>query len=404
VKSARQVQVLLLLLMMAAYGGAVLLTGGLSFGPFKDEEQLWEQVETFARDFPPGIAELRSYREPMTPVAFLIWAGLEHWHHGGIAAARVATIVASFAVLLLIALQQPAPGRQSPFAGLSAFGLFLYPYWFPTSMLVYTDVPASLFVACGFACYLRERHLAGAAFLALAIATRQYAVTFPLAVAAYEGVAALRAKELRPARWLPYLAAAATLLAWFVFFGGFSPTPSLEPWPRHSDALRTFRPSHALHALSALGIYFVAIEFMLDRRRRQLLRIDRRAAIALAVGVGLFAVFTPYIPKGVGLLNRALHFLIHDAALAPLLIIPVQLAAMAATLVRFSRGGLGTWVLAANVAIMPFTWAPWEKYYMPILVALWMLAAAGAIDGPPGASRGGPVAPGDRVGHPAGRG
>jgi hypothetical protein len=378
----RLLQVLLIGGVIAVYAGAAIFTGGLSFDPFKDEVQLWAQAQEFAKDFPPSLAELRSYREPMTPAAFLIWAGLESWHHQGIAAARLATMVAALVVLLAIALQPAAPGQPKTAPVLAALGLVLYPYWLPLSILVYTDVPASLFVLGGFFFYVRDRHAAGAVCFALAIATRQYAVTYPLAIVAFEGIAALRARSLMPARWLPYLVAASTLVAWFAFFGGgLSPGPSYEAWPRHAEALRTIQPSYALHALAALGIYFVAVELALERGPKSLRwRADRGTWLALAAALVLFAIFTPYTPEGVGLLNRGLHLAIGDPRLAPFVLIPLQIVAMCATIVRFAQPGLGTWIVAGNVAVMPLSWAPWEKYYMGTLVALWFLKAAGALD------------------------
>lgn len=371
----------------AAYGGALLYMGGLSFEPITDETHFWAQTRSFAADWPPGLAELRSYDEPMTPLAFLLWGGLESAFHMGIAGARLATVLASLAVMAMIGLQRPDPAQPAA-PLLAAVGLLLFPYWIPMSLLVYTDVPATLFVVGGFFFYVRDRHLASAACFALAIATRQYMVTFPAAIVAYEGIAALRTGRPAVGRWLPPGVAAATLFGWFAFFGGLGPSPGLAEWPRHTDALRSIEPAHALYCLAGIGAYFVAVEFVLERRWRNLeLRIDRRTGLAL-LGAGLlFAVFTPYFPGKAGPLNRALEFLLGREGLGEAVRIALLLGLVLATVARFARLGLAAWVVAANAALQPLMYAPWEKYYLPTIAVLWFLEGAGALDRPAGEPR-----------------
>jgi len=378
---------LLALALLVPYAGALLYTGGLAFEPVNDEAQFWEQAAAFSEDWPPGATRLRVYEEPMTPLAFALWGGLESLHHGGIAAARLATLLASLAVLALIALQRPAVAQPAK-PLLCAVGLLLFPYWIPMSVLVYTDVPATLFVVGGLLLYVRDRHVAGAVCFALAIATRQYMVTFPAAIVAWEGLAALRSGVPRIRRWLPPLLAVASLFGWFAFFGGFGPAPGLAKWPRHTDALAAIQPAYALYALAALGAYFVAVEFLLERRWRSLsLRVDRGTGFALLAATLLFAVFTPYYPEEVGPLNRTMAFVFGQEGLGAAVRIAILLALLLATVARFSPLSLGAWVIAANAALMPLLYAPWEKYLLPTLAALWLLEATGALDREAGETR-----------------
>jgi hypothetical protein len=377
----RALQLAFVLLVVAVFGGAILYQSGLAFDPIKDEDQFWEQVHSFAESWPPTLEQLRTYQQPMTPIAFLVWAGFESWHHLGIAAARLVNIAVSLAVLAMIGLRRPAPGAQRATPVLAALALLLYPYWLPLSLLIYTDVFASLFVVLGFWLYVKERHVASAVVFALAIGTRQYAVTFPSAIVAYEGLAALRARAPAWSRWLPYTVAAASLLAWFAFFGGVGPEAGLEEWPRHSNALARIEPAFCLYFLAAIGAYFVVLEFAFDGRWRNLdLRVDRRTVFLLAIVVLFFAFFTPNYPKEIGALNRALNFVLGESALGEGVRLALLLGLACATVVRFARLDPGTWVVATNVAIVSFLWSPWEKYCMPVLAALWFLKSAGALD------------------------
>lgn len=378
-------------LLLVVFGGAIVYLDGLTAEPIKDEEQFWAQTRWFAERWPPDRSELQSYREPMPPIAFLLWAGLERWHQLGLAAARAVSLAASLVALGLIAGARPAGGARTAIPVLSALALLLYPYWVPLSVLVYTDVPATAFVVVGFWLYLRERHLASALLFALAIGTRQYTVAFPLAIVVCEGLAALRARARPdPRRW-PYLAATATLGGWFAFFGGPAPAPALERWPRHAIGLSNVEPSFALYFLAALGAYFAVLELVLDPRwRRRDLWLDERCALGVGVVALLFAIFPPEYRDELGPLNRTLVFVLGSGSVGAVIHLLLMVALASLTVLRFRRLDLATAIVAVNAALMPFLWEPWEKYCMPVLASLWLLKSAGRLDPPAPHSRGAP--------------
>jgi len=374
-------QLALVLGVAFVFAAGIAYMGGLAFDPVKDEEQFWSLARAFAADWPPGLEDLRSYPEPMTPIAFLLWAGLEHLLGIGIAGARLLTLVASLAALALIGLRPAAPGAERAAPVLAATALLLYPYWIPLSMLVYTDVPAALFVLLGFWLYLRDRHLAAALLFAVAIGTRQYTVTFPLAIAGYEIVRALRSEASGWSRGVPYLVAAATLGGWVAFFGGLGPAPGMQEWPRHQSAMSAFEPSYLFFYLGFLGLYFVVPEFVLYRRWRTLRpRFDARIALILGFALVFFLIDPPRSVWHVGTADRALRFVIgySDFAEGPRGLFYLGLTSL--TVIRFARLDLGTWIILGHGVIMPFLWTPWEKYVMPVLATLWLLKAAGVLD------------------------
>jgi hypothetical protein len=371
------------LLLLVVFGSAIAYLDGLTAEPIKDEEQFWAQTRWFAERWPPDTGELQSYREPMPPIAFLLWAALERWHQLGLAAARGVSLVASLIALGLIASARPAGGARTAIPVLSALALLLYPYWVPLSVLVYTDVPAAAFVVVGFWLYLRERHLASALLFALAIGTRQYTVAFPLAIVVHEGLAALRARARPdPGRW-PYLAATATLAGWFAFFGGPAPAPALERWPRHAIGLSNLEPSFALYFLAALGAYFVLLELVLDPRwRRRDLWLDERGALGVGVVALLFAIFPPEYRDELGPLNRTLVFVLGSSSVGAVIHLLLMVALASLTVLRFRRLDLAAVIVAVNAALMPMLWEPWEKYCMPVLASLWLLKSAGRLEPP----------------------
>ncbi len=368
-------------LSVLVYGIAAIYMGGLSFDPVKDEQQFWEQITDFVEIWPPGIADLQNYGEPMTPLSFLFWAGLEALHGLGIGVARFTSILIGLGLLALIGMREPSPqtGRYTPL--LAAAGMMAFPYWIPLSLLLYTDLPATVFVALGCLFYYRERNVASAICFVLGIATRQYVVVFPLAVLAHEGLRALRGSDIRFDRVVPQALAALTLLGWVAFFGGVGPADGLAEWPRHENALNRLNLAFSLYFLAATGAYFVIPEWVIDRfHSGSKLRIDRTALIGCGLLLVAFAIDTPNYPTEVGPLNRTIAFILNPTPFADVTRTLLIFALACAAVVRFARFDFATWVVLGNTALMAFMWSPWEKYCMPMLGALWMLKALGALE------------------------
>ena len=370
-----------LVFVAATYIVAALYMGGLGFDPVKDEEQFWEQISGFVAVWPPGLAEIQNYDEPMTPLSFLFWAGLERMHGLGIGAARFISILLGIGLLSLIGFRSssPATGRYTPL--FSALALIAFPYWVPLSLLLYTDLPATIFIVSGVLFYFRKRDGWAALFFVLAIATRQYMVVFPAAIVAHEGIRALRGGDMRFLRCWPYALAAATLLGWIAFFGGVGPADGLAEWPRHQNALDRVNLAFSLYFLAATGAYFVLPEWAIDRyQEKPKLSLGAPALAGLAVLLVAFLIDTPNYAKEVGPLNRSIAFVLNPMPFADWARPVLMFALASLTVVRFARFDVASWIVLANAVLMAFMWSPWEKYCMPMLGGLWMLKALGALE------------------------
>ena len=294
----------------------------------------------------------------------------------------------------------PASRGETRRGLLCAVGLVLFPYYLPLSIHVYTDVPAALFVLLGFWLYARQQPVWSAVAFALGIATRQYMVLFPAALAWAELAPALFARgeggrwrpSLAPARWkagrtVPLGLAVASLLGWFLFFGGLGPQAGTEDWPRHNVSLGGLEPGYALYFLTCLGVYFLGYEILLFRRwgfARELLT-PRSLALAPVV-LALYVVFSPINPETqMGPINRLALWVFPPAVLGSWSegIRVVLYAALAwATCVRFARMDLVLWLLLASATLMLASFEAWEKYNLTILVVLWYLRSLSDLERP----------------------
>jgi hypothetical protein len=381
--------------LVAVFGVAVLYRGGLSFPVYKDEYWYWRQTLSFVSQWPLSVEELRNYQEPMPPLSFVIWAGVERAFGAGVAGARIVTMLMSVSVLCVVGLRLRPPGRS---ALLAAVGLLIFPYYVPLSIHIYTDIPAALFVLLGFWLYAHRLPLWSGIAFALGVATRQYMVVFPAALAVAELAPAVFAPAGgtplagRLRRTLPVVAGGASLLGWFLFFGGIGPDAGLEMWPRHNVALSHPVPGFGLYALSCIGAYFVIPEFLLYRRwRHTRLRISRWGAVLAAVVLAAYAILSPLSQDAsMGPLNRvSISMLSSDLLGGASTCVRLVLFAGLAWLTGLRFPGLGLtrvnlvfWLLLAHFTTMMVSFEAWEKYNLTILVVLWYLRSIDDLDGP----------------------
>jgi hypothetical protein len=374
-------------LLAVAFGATVAWTGGLDFPLYQDERQFWRQTRFFAEHWPPSFALVRGYPEPMTPLSFLLWSAEQVAFGGGIAGARLLNLLLGAAAVGLVGLRA-RPSGWRPW--LAACGLLLYPYTLPLSVHLYTDVPAAFFVLLGLWLWTHRRPLASGVAFVLSIATRQYMVTFPLALAAAELAPALLARRSPPwARVLPLALAAATLGGWAFLFEGLAPSPGLERWPRHVVTLGGLVPGHGLYLLTCVGAFFVIPEMLLFRRRPSAEELLGGRSLLLAAAVaGLFACFPP-LATGVemGALNRISMWLLppESSGMLGLSIRYLAFGVLAwLACVRFARLDLVFWLLLANTLLLFAAHHGWEKYHLPVIWSLWYLRSQGELRAPLG--------------------
>ena len=354
----------------AAYAAALLYLDLLRFPVRADELHFWPTtLALFERGF-PSLEQLRNYNELSTPLPFLIFGSLEAAFHGGIVVGRWINLAVSLALLALIV----AAGRFSLPALLCAAGLIAFPYFLPVSTHLYTDIIATALAVAGVALHGSGRYGWSALAFVLAIASRQLAVAFPLALVAHEALRQWRAGVFRfDWAWAAPLFAALTFGGWVLFFGGLAPATALA---QQSLDMGRWYPNHALYFLTTIGLYFVVVEAVLFRSLDGL-RKRAWASVVLALVVAVaFLAFPPLanvntITDTMGYLDRVTRLVLGDTARMMLYALFAALACL-----RFRPFSLGGLVLYANAGLMLKAHVAWDKYALPVLAVLWLLRAA----------------------------
>lgn len=356
------------LALIVLYLGLFLYLDGLRFTPTWDEPRFWETTLQFSHSLIPDLEQLKSYGELNTPLPFIVFGALEYLFNSGIFAGRLLNFILSFLMVLLIGISNP---RSSKTSVLAVMGLLVFPYYLLLSGYFYTDIFAAFFAFLGIWFYVREQHILVCLAFILAIASRQYTIAFPAAILAHELVTSLRTEGLKiRLKWLSPLIALSSIFGWILLFDGLAPStaltseqisvPSVQEQPFALDL------SGSLYSLACLGIYFAIPEWILFNRTMNWRRLLNKKNYALAFAVlVLLAIFPPL--QAHGLLVKVVNVMPVFVLKLAVLYVPALLATL-----RFTHLNLGFWLVLMNVGIMLKAY-PWDKYLMPLLLALWYL-------------------------------
>lgn len=345
-----------------------------------DENTYWETILQFSDRLIPSLSDLRDYGELNTPLPFVIFGAIEHLFHQGIFAGRLLNLILSISMVFIIGWPSRYKGGR---AILCVIGLLLCPYYLFLSGRIYTEMIACFWMLMGLVAYVHDRHsLSGLAFI-LAIASRQYMLPFPAAIAAYEFIIAIinirychSISLVEQKRWIAPLVATLSIFGWIYLFQGLAPETALETRsvPTVQEATWTFTPNTAINFLAYIGLYIVIPEFILFQplsKLRYLRQRWRKVALISAALLIVYAVFPPQIVAHGNLMN--LLKLLPDRGLQMSLLYGLSLLAC----LRFSRPNLMLFIVLFNSLLMIKAY-PWDKYILPLAVAFWYWQSVGA--------------------------
>ena len=349
----------------------------LRFEVRKDELHFWPTSLSFSNTWVPTLQQLRSYNDLNTPLPFVVFGTLEHLFHQGIWLGRLLNLGLSFLCVLAIAFRGGASTRSF----LCAIGLLLCPYYLGTSTHLYTDIIALTLSLAGVSFFFRQNYLLSSLAFVAAISSRQYSVVFPASLFLWSAYGSWTQRRLWLERrvWGSMALAAASLLGWFLFFGGPAPRDAMNAQFIATSSPLALLPHNALYSLACVGLYYVIPELVFFRSARERFRqqLSRQWAWGLvALTLVLFVVFPPlrnppgYFMPDMGYFDKALRALLADD-----LRVVVFFFFAALTVIRFARWSLPAILVFANALLMMKAHVAWDKYALPLLAVLWWLNA-----------------------------
>ncbi|MGF1675229.1 MAG: hypothetical protein ACFCUV_16315 [Rivularia sp. (in: cyanobacteria)] len=378
----------------------------LQYPATTDEPHYWETSLRFSYSLIPSLELLRNYGELNTPLPFIMFGGLEYLFKGGIFAGRFLNLIISFLMTCFIGLPK---GKVTKKSVLSVCGLLLFPYYLILSGRLYTDIIAAFFVLVGFWFYLRSQHILSSFAFILAIASRQFMIAFPFAIAIFELINYLIIKmriyslkkvansysensqqelgiietddltktRLNPLRWLMPLIASLSIVGWLLLFQGIAPEAGMvaRTVPKVQQKLWSIDLSGSYFALSSVGLYFVIPELILFRPNIVWSNIFTRKNFFLAAVLLLLFIIFPLLEAHGILIKAATRLLPNDFFRLALF----YFLALITCLRFFTRLNLTFWLLLINCGLMMKAY-PWDKYVLPLLVVFWYLKSRNILD------------------------
>ena len=368
-----QSKFLFLLLITAIYTILIIKFDFLHGPQVKDEEHFWETSLRFSESLIPSIDALRDYRDLNTPLPFIMFGAVEHIFHLGVFGGRLLNVILSIAMVFIIGWPSRKKGGT---AILCLIGLFVCPYYLLSSAGLTTDIIASFWVLLGFVAYVHNRHLLSSIGFILAIASRQYMLAFPIAIALYEFIInALpviknnrKIKFYEQWRWIAPLIAASSILFWFYLFQGLAPSTGIEELaPTIQKTTWFLKPNRAIYFLAFTSIFIVIPEFILFRPKIDVSNLRWRKFTLIALAWLLYCIIFPPPTTSDGMFSIIINLFHYEVLKIALFYILSLLA-----LVRFSRPNLMLLCLLFNCIIMMKAHY-WSKYVLPLAIVFWYL-------------------------------
>lgn len=383
IKLNRNWQKFIFLMLIAAVYTILVVKSNFLLGiKINDEPHFWETSLTFSDSLIPSIDDIRNYRDLNTPLPFMMFGAVEYFFNLDVFGGRLLNLILSVIMAFIIGW----PSRDKRKLGiLCLIGLFFNPYFFICSGRLYTDIIACFWVLLGFIAYVRDRHFLSSIAFILGIASRQFMLAFPAAIATYELVLALnrirttRSFDLSQQwRWIAPGIAALTIFGWIYLFQGLAPATGLEELaPPVQQSTWAIQPNRAVYFLSFVTIYIVIPELILFQpiaKIRSLVR-QKRKVMAIAAGLLLYCLVFPPEINSSGMFTPFLN-LLHFDILKSILFYLLALIAC----IRFSQPNLIQLCIFFHCIIMMKAHY-WSKYVLPLSVVFWYLKSLGLEDG-----------------------
>ncbi len=362
----------------------LLATGGFDRPPWGDEDHFHDTVLLFSQ----GDVEHWDYPEVVPPLTFVAYAAWGRLFGTDLANLRpLSMLLAGIASLLSFVMLRRCT-RHDWQALLVTAWLLINPYFTGAGAFIYTDMLFQVFVLGIILALLDDKPLWFLVTAALALLTRQYAVSFLLS-AGLIGLLGVWRSEKRQGIWwliaaiLPMFPLLLLMLQW----GGLSPPAGLAKWTLN-EPLR-WNP-HTFTTLIAMLVVYSAPLLLLAWK---LIRVMKGSVWIIPAAAGFYLLFpvrasqVTVVQMGidtVGLVHKAMNAVLPDLVVHGVLLVAfvfgcvVLFNLFASNKDAIRRGFTNTGarlllVIASYIAVLPLSYQNWEKYLLPILLPVAVL-------------------------------
>ncbi|WP_229254356.1 hypothetical protein [Dyadobacter sp. NIV53] len=332
---------------------------------------------------------LKSYNELNTPVPFILGGWVMSAFGENVQYLRLLTYSISFLLLMIFVWSAPDNSRRF---FLCLAGLIAFPNYYLCSVYYYTDIFAMIFVLAGTVAYIKRSHALGALFFIAAVSSRQYMLAFPAAIAGYELLELLKKSSglkqfwknlFLDKTWIYYSVAVISIVPWVLLWHGPAPAAVMAQQHYDSDKLVVYNFGYVIYSCVCLAVYYVIPEVLITGKLRYFMDYPRnypRLFITFVIIVIALISFSParqaYNPYFTWPYLGYIDQLFMTVGITGFIKQICFGFLMLITLMRFvsPHFNLASCIVVINVLLLGKAQLSWDKYSLPMIMALWFLA------------------------------
>lgn len=193
-----------------------------------DERHIVETIKLFADNF--NFNTIKDYPEVTPPFFFIFYALWAKIFGASTESLRILTLIISFITWQLIYYLFQLFVKKEFHALLLSLVVVINPYFFGTSVFVFTDMLTILLVFAAIISFIKNKLILFILFSSLAILCRQYAVIIPAAIILYSFLNYKNDKQISRNYVIGSLLTFLPLLVLFGIWRNISPASGIEKW------------------------------------------------------------------------------------------------------------------------------------------------------------------------------
>ena len=338
-------------------------------------------IKLFANNF--SFSTLKDYPEVTPPFFYIFYAPWAKIFNSSTESLRILTLIISFITWQSIFFLIQLFVKKDIHALLLSLLIVINPYFFGTSVFVFTDMFTIMLVLLSIISFIKEKLFFFLIFSTLAILSRQYAVIIPTAVIAYSLLNYKKNNKTARNNIIASLLSFIPLIIFFAIWKNISPASGIEKWIVPNSSFYNLDYINTYITFSVIYIFPLVLVFL---SKIKLNYISILIAFTITILLALFPIkassatleFTDY--KTVGIVHQWLtEFLGYESFRLKIILwiflfsgcyIIIEIIKRFYLQVKSKFYGKELifpvlWFLF--LLIMPFSYQVWEKYLTMIL-------------------------------------
>ncbi len=230
-----------------------------------DERHIIDTIRLFNNNL--NLETIKNYPEVTPPFFFIFYALWAKLFGQSIESLRILTLIVSFITWQLLFVLFNKFTKNEKHSILLSLLIIANPYFFGTSIFVFTDMPTILFILAALLSFFNDRFLLYILFTSFAILCRQYAIIIPTAIIIYS-FSHYRAKNYLSIKYITSsLISCLPLIILIILWNGIAPRIGIEKWIVNNssvyniDYINTYISFSVIYTLPLIVYYFSKIKF-----------------------------------------------------------------------------------------------------------------------------------------------